>query len=749
MLDIVRYFGWSYVSVVNTDENYGQSGIQAFRELAKDVEVCIAREDSVLSNAANEVFDKVILNLKQDPNAVVVVCFCEGLTIRGLLKATKRLNLTNYFLFIGSDGWADRHDVTEDIEEQAWGSLSIRIHSPYVKSFDEYYWSLKPDSNTRNPWFEEFWQTKFRCVFPKSFLEGNESKMNVCTGKESLRENYKQDPKLSFVIKAIYTLAHALHDMLDQVCGMPFSTCEKISPFNGSLLKNYLMNISFTFDNEAFQFDENGDPPGRYDIMNFQKLSDGTFGYVEVGRWNNRSLFWSESTQFPEIRSKNYIRSVCAEECSPGHYKNVQQGGKDKRCCWVCVPCPPGEILAGNGESCQLCPKGYAPNSDKTVCELLQIQFVRWQDRSAILSMSFSISGLLSTVFTLVVFVKFHDTPVVKSSTKELCYLILIGMMVAHSSIFAMLAKPTRFYCTMTRLLPGIAFSMIYSALLTKTNRIARILAGNKKRFPNRRLYLMSATAQILMALFLIGIEVLIAGIILYVEPPKVIFLYFPDKTQLECEISLEAIVTPLLFDFVLILLCTVYAVKTRNVPENFNEAKFIGFAMYTTCVIWIAFVPIYFGSGAKSITMCICVTLSALVTWAFLFLPKLYIILLKPEKNNRAFFTTAKIRCHIGAKVTAAITEKYSTNSWRDSSSMTTSTEPEKSIKEVSKRTLSCQTGSDLLVGLLRSKRAVLSDLVSCTDSMAVKIIEKDCYCHDVNCQLKHITILLPDKHF
>lgn len=82
-------------------ENYGQSGIQAFRELAEEADVCIAREDSVLSNAEDEIFDKVILNLKQDSNANVVVCFCEGLTVRGLLKATKRLNMTNHFLFIG------------------------------------------------------------------------------------------------------------------------------------------------------------------------------------------------------------------------------------------------------------------------------------------------------------------------------------------------------------------------------------------------------------------------------------------------------------------------------------------------------------------------------------------------------------------------------------------------------------------------------------------------------------------------
>ena len=44
--------------------------------------------------------------------------------------------------------------------------------------------------------------------------------------------------------------------------------------------------------------------------------------------------------------------------------------------------------------------------------------------------------------------------------------------------------------------------------------------------------------------------------------------------------------------------LASVYAVKTRNLPENFNEAKFIGFTMYTTCIIWLAFVPIYFGTG-------------------------------------------------------------------------------------------------------------------------------------------------------
>lgn len=50
-------------------------------------------------------------------------------------------------------------------------------------------------------------------------------------------------------------------------------------------------------------------------------------------------------------------------------------------------------------------------------------------------------------------------------------------------------------------------------------------------------------------------------------------------------------------YNMVLIIICTVYAVMTRRIPENFNESKHIGFAMYTTCVIWLAFIPIYFGT--------------------------------------------------------------------------------------------------------------------------------------------------------
>ncbi|XP_054272576.1 metabotropic glutamate receptor 1-like [Macrosteles quadrilineatus] len=657
MVDIVRAHNWTYVSAVNTDENYGQSGIQAFRELAERANICIAKEDSVLSNAEDEVFDNVVKKLDQDQNARVVVCFCEGMTVRGLLAATHRLNLTGRFIFLGSDGWADRSDVADGYEPQAHGSLSIRIHSPYVRSFDNHYFRLNPFNNSRNPWFKEFWQWRFNCSMPGEGESVNLSRPRTCTGTERLSDRYKQDPKLSFVIKAIYTLAYGLHNLQQELCGKDHvGVCPQLFPINGSLFKNYLLNVSFAYRDEdteeteeTVEFDRRGDPPGRYNIMNFQLQEDGTYDYKHVGDWNNGSLhIWKEMQlgQQPGVK----VESVCSKPCPPGFYKNLQTGGQEQKCCWVCVPCEANSILIDE-LTCRPCRLGYWPNKNKTVCDQIPIEFVKWTDTEAVVSIVFSCLGFLSTFFTAGVFVRYNDTPVVKSSTRELSYMILAGMTLSHATTFPILARPSVLSCSLSRVMPGLSFAMIYASLLTKTNRIARILAGSKKRFPSRKMRFMSGTAQVLMTLVLIGIEAGVAGAMLVLEPARPAFNYPTiDRAVLVCNSSPQGVVVPLAFDFFLIALCTLYAVKTRNVPENFNEAKFIGFAMYTTCVIWIAFVPIYFGSDSKIITMCVCVTLSGMVTLVFLFMPKLYIILVRPERNNRALFTTSKeIRCHIG----------------------------------------------------------------------------------------------------
>ncbi|KAK6022876.1 hypothetical protein OSTOST_11410 [Ostertagia ostertagi] len=64
----------------------------------------------------------------------------------------------------------------------------------------------------------------------------------------------------------------------------------------------------------------------------------------------------------------------------------------------------------------------------------------------------------------------------------------------------------------------------------------------------------------------------------------------------------------------------------------------------YCTLVVWIAFVVLHMGTVNKALTMSFSFSLSASIPLLLLFFPKLYIIILHPEKNVRASYTTTKL---------------------------------------------------------------------------------------------------------
>lgn len=61
--------------------------------------------------------------------------------------------------------------MVEGVETQAVGSISIRIHSQYLKTFDEKYLNLDPFEHDDNPWFREFWEDKFHCKMPANRID--------------------------------------------------------------------------------------------------------------------------------------------------------------------------------------------------------------------------------------------------------------------------------------------------------------------------------------------------------------------------------------------------------------------------------------------------------------------------------------------------------------------------------------------------------------------------------------------------
>ncbi|NP_001315639.1 glutamate receptor, metabotropic 5a [Danio rerio] len=659
MVDIVKRYNWTYVSAIHTEGNYGESGMEAFKDMAAKEGICIAHSDKIYSNAGEQSFDRLLDKLRSHlPKARVVACFCEGMTVRGILMAMRRRRLVGEFLLVGSDGWADRYDVTDGFQREAAGGITIKLQSAYVTWFDDYYLNLQPDTNMRNPWFPEFWQHRFQCRLkghPQESVKYNKT----CTKKESLRHQYAQDTKMGFVINAIYSMAFGLHAMQKSLCPGYAGLCEAMRPIDGGKLLEFLMRTNFSgVSGEVVLFDENGDSPGRYEIMNFKQMSEEDYSYIHVGSWDNRGLKMDDEEIW--ANSSAIIRSVCSDPCEKAQIKVIRKG--EVSCCWTCTPCKENEFVFDE-YTCRACELGSWPTDDLTGCERIPVQYLQWGDPEPIAAVVFACLGLLATIFVTLVFVRFHDTPVVKSSSRELCFIILAGICLGYLCTFCLIAKPHVAYCYLQRLGIGLSPAMSYSALVTKTNRIARILAGSKKKICTKKPRFMSACAQLVIAFILILIQLGIIVALFIMEPPQVIYDY-PSirEVHLICNTTTLGVVAPLGYNGLLILSCTFYAFKTRNVPANFNEAKYIAFTMYTTCIIWLAFVPIYFGSNYKIITMCFSVSLSATTALCCMFVPKVYIMLAKPERNVRSAFTTSTVvRMHVGDGKSASAASRSS----------------------------------------------------------------------------------------
>uniref|UniRef100_A0A8C9VEL4 Metabotropic glutamate receptor 1 n=1 Tax=Scleropages formosus TaxID=113540 RepID=A0A8C9VEL4_SCLFO len=645
MLDIVKRYNWTYVSAVHTEGNYGESGMEAFKELAAQEGLCIAHSDKIYSNAGEKHFDRLLRKLRERlPKARVVVCFCEGMTVRGLLMAMRRLGVSGEFLLVGSDGWADRDEVVEGYEQEAQGGITMKLQSAEVTSFNDYFLKLRLHSNARNPWFAEFWQHRFQCRIAGHPTE-NRSFRKACN--ETLEENYVQDSKMGFVINAIYAMAHGIHDMQRVLCPGGPGLCDAMRPMDGSKLLDFLLKTSFTgVSGEEVYFDENGDSPGRYDIMNLQYVGGARYDYINVGSWH-KGVLTIDDYRIQMNRSE-VVRSVCSEPCSRGQIKVIRKG--EVSCCWICTTCKDNEFVQDEF-TCKACDLGWWPDEELAGCQPIPLKYLEWSNVESIVAVVFSCLGILVTMFVTFIFVLYRDTPVVKSSSRELCYIILAGIFLGYVCPFTLIAKPTVVSCYLQRLLVGLSSAMCYSALVTKTNRIARILAGSKKKICTRKPRFMSAWAQVVIASLLVSVQLTLEVTLIILEPPEPIKSY-PSirEAYLICNTSNMGVVAPLGYNGLLIMSCTYYAFKTRNVPANFNEAKYIAFTMYTTCIIWLAFVPIYFGSNYKIITTSFSVSLSATVALGCMFTPKIYIIIAKPERNVRSAFTTSDVvRMHVG----------------------------------------------------------------------------------------------------
>lgn len=224
---------------------------------------------------------------------------------------------------------------------------------------------------------------------------------------------------------------------------------------------------------------------------------------------NSETVVWNKDVEQPT--------SACSLPCEVGMIKKQQvctiwityrvfnwnffrkQGDT---CCWICDSCESYEYVYDEF-TCRDCGPGLWPFPDKLSCYALNIQYIRLNSLFSVIPMAIAIFGIMVTIMVIVLFARNHDTPLVRASGRELSYTLLFGILVCYFNTFALIAKPTIGSCVVQRFGIGVGFSIIYSALLTKTNRISRIFHSASKSA--QRLKYISPQSQVVITTSLIG----------------------------------------------------------------------------------------------------------------------------------------------------------------------------------------------------------------------------------------------------
>ncbi|XP_059420338.1 extracellular calcium-sensing receptor-like [Carassius carassius] len=626
---IVKHFGWSWVGAVNSDNDYGNHGMTIFLNTAQEEGICVEYSMKFYRTEPDKL-QKVVETIKKS-TAKVIVAFLTSSEMYNLLEQLSIQNITGLQM-IGVEGWITAKNLlTPNCFHVLGGSLGFAVRKNDIEGFADYV-------------IKAFWKT----VVPCSQTEGNSSQYAInCNTYQDLLllKNYNEDvPEQRYssnVYKAVYAVVHSLHSLLK--CKEQ-TGCKKGLTIQPQQVVEALKKVNFIIKmGDHVWFDGTGATIAQYEVVNWQKDSNGSIKFKAVGYYDaslpphQRFVLNTENITWAGGQIEKPM-SVCSESCPPGTRKASQKGRPV--CCYDCIPCAEGEISnETDSNNCKQCPGEYWSNAEKNKCVLKAVEFLSFTEVMGIVLVFFSLFGAGITVLIAILFYSKKDTPIVKANNSELSFLLLFSLALCFLCSLTFIGRPTEWSCMLRHTAFGITFVLCISCVLGKT---IVVLMAFKATLPGSNIMKWFGPAQQrLSVLAFTLIQVLICVLWLKMSPPFPYknLKYYNEKIVLECSLgSTVGFWAVLGYIGLLAILCFILAFLARKLPDKFNEAKFITFSMLIFCAVWITFIPSYVSPPGK---FTVAVEIFAILASSFgllfcIFVPKCYIILCKPEQNTK-----------------------------------------------------------------------------------------------------------------